>query len=386
LVLNRYADKYGFVDREKALKTLKAEEKTKKDQEELVSWKRKNPEVPEDMFLRDTSDSVYNPLVINTRRAELYAMNSKPYRRGYFDWIDQVDGPTEWVDDPNGPMKCGLFLDKDGAYQEHSKKLRNNVYQDWEIGGDGQRRKIFYPLNNNLFRFGADPQRYKRVDNERRSAFAGHGFHLFDPNLDGNKSDHNKWISYNFMLQFHMRPQEFEEAGEHLIKAMWYYGAGIFPETSVTSLSQYLVSRGYGPFLFLAQDIPEEDLRIGKQEDYGASSTEEVIDTYVRWCKKFINRHGSRVKFEETLEDMADFDPKDTKKFDLAVSAGYTGLATMVVPTDFHMQVDQVDSWVDEFEYQEGGARAVFDRLDDVDDKGKTKHVEKSVWDILDGV
>jgi hypothetical protein len=175
---------------------------------------------------------------------------------------------------------------------------------------------------------GGDPISYKARGVDPRLSKGGlHIFREFDPEVDSNKP-REEWESYNFVVQYLHRPDEFEMFGEDVIKMLRFWSCSINPEDNVQALRQHLDSRGYGRFVMYRRDFNDVAISGNGDLDRPVRSNEEVISTYVRKLNTFFNRHGHRVMFPELLEQALIFDPNDTQKFDCLVSAGYTIMAS----------------------------------------------------------
>lgn len=353
-VENNFVDKYGHVDREKARAYILADrESVKHDRKEYVSRMRKSPLSIQEAFIKDATKCLFNVQVLNDVRNKLARLRSKPYVVGNFVWVNEQFGEVEFVEDVvNGRFKVALLLNDEGefcSYNVKSKKLKNAVGRIQTVK-KGKEVTEYYPLNGDKFRMGCDPIKYKKSFDPRVSKFAAHGFHMYDPQLDQAK-DHNDWVSYNYFFQYRNRPDDPEDAFWDMVKVMFYYGMPCFPETNVTDFTLFLVSNGLEKFILNINDIPDHILESKKQVDHGAASTDEVIEKYVALLITFINRHGMRFKFEETVEDWYEFDSKKTNQFDCAVSSGFTQLAIQCTLPDFaELRVDEISDWFDSYD------------------------------------
>lgn len=379
-VENQFANEFGFVDREKATANILLDrESVKHNRRELVSRMRKSPLSIKEAFLKDATKCLFNVQVLNDNRNELQRQKTPKWVAGYFKWEGEKDGNVIFVEDNVFPkFKLGILLNEQGSnnpYQENSTKLRNNVKAIKKFK-DGQPYNEYFPLNGHLFRLSADPIKFKRTHDPRASKFGGTGFHLYDHNLDGYKKDYNEWHSYNYMMVYQHRPDDPLDAYEDMIMAMRYFGAPIFPEDNITEFTLHLVSRGYKNFILNANMIPEDILEAKNRSEYGAASTDEIIEKYTSLLMTFINKHGRRNKFMELVDDWYDFDTKNTTKFDLAVASGFNQLALQCTLPDFEEFIhDEISDWVHRFDNNDNQAHPI------LGSEGGDTHI----LDLLDG-
>ena len=347
----QFADVYGVIDRDKAMAYhINARKDREHDRYALASWIRKNPLYENEFFITDAGKSLFNVYVLTERLQELYSMKRHPYLRGNFYWVDgKVDGLVDFRIDPdNGRFLVSKLLDVKKGRKSTDGNTANNV--SYYVMADG--KKQWMPGNNRFYRMSSDPIKYSRTKDPRASKMAMHGFELYNPAID-NGVDVKEWQTHNVIFEYIHRPQDPEIAYEDCIMAMRYYGCSILIETNIKELVQHLHQRGYSEFIIHRQRMGTEFIG-GKQMDDGLTSNSEVIHAYTTRIISFINKHGHRLKFPRTIEQLLEFDPTNTTKFDAVVSFGYVLMASEIQLED-DTEVEDVNDWFDE--YDESGVR-----------------------------
>lgn len=343
---NKYADIYGFVDKEKS-RVFQLNERHAREHDPIAlnAYIRKNPITEDEAFLTDAGKCVFNAHVIDTRVQQLNAMPRQPYIRGNFYWVDGIrDGKVAFErDDISGKFQVTMLLDGIGEEFDWCRKLANNV--DYELDADGN--KEWYPKNDNYFGIGADTIKWTTTDDPRASKAAAHGFLKYQDILDKDKPK-EEWISYNFIFQYHARPDDPKDFPEDMIMAMRYYGCSINPESNLTDFAGYIETRGYRRFLTRTKHF-DATVITGKKDETVLTSHPEIVNSYINKIQSFINTHGMRFPFRDTYNQCKHFLPKERTRFDLVVSMGFT-LLQLERKYEDEIPEDEPSAWMDEYQ------------------------------------
>lgn len=301
---------------------------SKNTEEDKVEEIRKYPWTWFEAKLTSVAKCHFNAMILTARLEEIYAapVNSL-YIRGNFSWKSGIkDTEVEWTrDDIAGRFQASWFPDEEGNTFQGEKKILNNIGEDWEDG-----KHYWFPKNDRLFAAGGDPYKYKvKSKDPRLSKGAAHIFRKYDPAVDMGKKPED-YQSYNFVMQYLNRPDDWEIYAEDMIMMVRFWGCSFLPEDNITDLRQHFDKRGYGRFIMYKRDFTEDVIKSNTLfEDVTKTvrSNEEIINSYTRKLHAFFNRHGKRIPFPEILEQALVFDNQFTQKSDCVVSAGFTLIA-----------------------------------------------------------
>ncbi|MGC3945338.1 MAG: hypothetical protein QM762_12630 [Chryseolinea sp.] len=342
------ADKFGVIPREAAYaKIMNEREPVKEDNAKLTLLMRKNPTTVEEAFLRDQTKCQYDVMILSKRISELERMKNKPGRKYSLEWVNgKIDGDVELVEYKDGPLT--LYYDPDVMWSK-SRKLLNAC----ESFIDDNNKRIWLPVNNDLFRSATDPIRFVKSDDKRASQMAAHGMMRYIPDLDHGK-ELKDWISNNIMWEYLNRDTDPENDYENVIKLMRYFGHSIMPENNAGDFVKHLFSRGYQRFVIVRKNFDASVLinKFSKNSlnaDQAVHSNTEVIESYVRRTAAFIRRHGHRINSLALLKQLLEFDPKKPTKYDLAVSFGYAIISLEADLDEYDMSEKQAQQAVDLF-------------------------------------
>lgn len=340
-------------------KVISIRRASKKTESDLVKEVRKYPTSWFEAKMSTATNCQFNAQIITTRLQELMSMPALPFIRGNYQWVNEEDGDVEFVrDEIAGRFQVAWMPDMEGGMQESTRKIINNVRVEWEDG-----KAYYFPMNDELFVAGGDPIAYKakKGTNARLSKGGAYIFRKWDQSVDPTGKPIEEWESYNFVVQYLSRPDEFEMYAEDMIKMVRYWGCSINAEDNVQALRQHFDGRGYGNFIMYRSDLVgvlTQNRTTGAAAlDAPVKSNEEVITKYTSATNTFINRHGRRVMFPEYLQQCLTFDPADTQKSDAVVAGGFALLGNKSKNNDTNEKTVDIGNYFQM--YDVSGTRSV---------------------------
>lgn len=328
----QFADKYGKIDELRAKLFHDNERKAReKDHAEFLSYVRKNPREEREMFIVKSEHCHFDAYGLTQRYEAIMNLDVKPYRIGNFDWVNGIrHGKIEWI--PCFHPESEYEADKDTGemYCRHCRYvisylppegICNNVLTE-NYGTFTQ----YTPQNDIKFRAGLDPFQNSLVLDESRGSKAGFYIKLkYDPILDNPEEPTYKHFTDAPCLEYLSRPEDVYDMFEDVLKALWYYGCPILPETNKPAFKEWLKQNGYGGFLLMKpKGITTSDDVLKPNNDGGANSTSPMISHYTDLIQSDVKRNVNKYCFPRLIYQLLHFDNSETKKWDAAVAWGFT--------------------------------------------------------------
>lgn len=330
----QFADKYGVIDRVKAQLYHDAERKSReKDHKELMSYIRKFPRTEAEMFIVRSDNCHFDAYSITQRLEAIKHMEIKPYRFGNFEWKDGVRH-TEVIWMPCGHPESEYEEDRDTYIKicrhcrfcvsyippaDECNQVTSQYYGDF---------KSYAPLNEVKYSAGADPyvnDLNLLVDRGKGSLAAMYIKMKYDPLIDNPEDPAYKHITDAPILEYLCRPSEVYDMYEDVLKAIWFYGCKIFPETNKPGLKNWLRDNGYEDFLVVKpKGITKNDDYLKLTQDGGATSSVPMIQHYTDLTESDVKRNVHKYPFPRLLYQLLHFNNAETQKYDAAVGWGFT--------------------------------------------------------------
>ncbi len=143
--------------------------------------------------------------------------------------------------------------------------------------------------------------------------------------------------------EYYDRPELPDEAYEDLVKEIIFLGKLNIVEANAPYVATRLLEEGLGYYMIVKDEngilttwkrhmgLPHESEKSYQLIRTTANSNnKEMLETIVRLIKNYIERaragekdYGATIKAERLLEQLMNFDPEDTKLFDLVMAFGY---------------------------------------------------------------
>lgn len=294
----RHMDKYGKSNTEKARAEILQERLAVEDNPRVLSQrKRKEPLEEREAFQADAESCVFsNPVKLNERYDELKWVKPQ-YKVGNFQWKGgERDADVEFVEAPNG-----RFM----VMWEPPEEMRNLCIKR----ADG-----FEPNNKEHGCVGIDPYDHTFLTKEsekRMSMGAICGVKKFSPLIETPVDNAPAFL---YLTRPDMPHMFYEDA----IMVLKYYGWQALIENNKANIFDYFNDRGYSRY---AAWLPGKDKpgigNFSRSKGGGVNGyIAEIID-------QFLNDHLQNVYFEVLIEQILEFTPIDTTKYDAVMAFGY---------------------------------------------------------------
>lgn len=312
----------GKTDQEESLRRLNNKRKKLEatgDRFKIAAFKRKYPYNWAEAKMRGVEQATFDAIILNERENYLNQLsdNKKPYTVGNFDWVDQVDGLVYFRATPNGRWKVRLLPDADF-----------NNFVTTTHRWDSLKKKIvpnFFPGKEFHFCGATDPvdQGQEVTDLKRASMAAAYVYWKGDTHMEHNQGK-NYEPGGNFIAQYLARPSDVRQYFEDMIMMCRFYGMRLLIEKNKVSIINHFRDRGYGAFVM---ERPLTTVTSRGQVVPGIPGTTDVRNMYVERLQSFVVDNGHNIYFEELIQQMLDYEPKNIRKLDCLVAAGMTLLA-----------------------------------------------------------
>lgn len=332
-------DEYGMDCKEESIAEFKARRQAHErsgDTTDLLGEKRANPFTIDEALLPESSGGVYNQLIlsdsvqkIDYHNLECHTYENIPqlYRLKWENPETKDKVIAEQYDSKTGKDKS-LYRFEFSWLPPDSTMMNRVEAQGTVITPFGMQTR-FIPKNSVNFGVAVDPvDHFAVVDEVRASKFSANGFWKYDP-INEQKADlPDYWPSGSFIFRYVQRIKN-EVMYEDMVMACHLLGCKILYENNKPGIGTYFINRGYTAFL----DGWEGSEKNGK---YGIAASGQAIGKYVETTEAWIEDEKNGLKsdwrrcpFKEILTQWMNFNPKDTKKYDEAVSASYTLLSCL---------------------------------------------------------
>ena len=142
---------------------------------------------------------------------------------------------------------------------------------------------------------------------------------------------------------FH-RPELPDEAFEDFIKMVIFYGVAVVVEGNASYVATRMLEEGLGHYMFVKDDngnlvLWERWMGLAHEEDKkyqliritaNSAFTRDMLEMIVRLIKQYIEEppkgerdFGKTIKSERLLRQLMDFNPEDTRRYDLVMAFGW---------------------------------------------------------------
>lgn len=316
-----FFDEYGFSEVDKANAYHEAElDKISDDPVAVVSYKQKNPRNEQEAFWFTGHKCIYNAEILHTAKER--CLENPQTVRGDLFWKEK-DKEVGWIPNAlNGKWYLSHVIEDSNLVQINSGS-----------------RTTFTPNAAHKRVIGFDPFAVADVSDENKGSDAAivvyqkYDFHT--------PEDHCN----TFIATYCNRPATPEDAYEDCLMAAFFFGAKILVETNKGNFLYYSKLRGYkwgydnneNDFML---SRPESTLKPNQNATEGIYMTAGIIEQYTDLTAEHIRNNGYKLKHVELIDDFLNYNPKKTKKYDLAVAAG---LALLGAEAKIDVQLETIE-------------------------------------------
>lgn len=308
-----YFDEYGYSLREKAKTYHDAErEKFEDDVDGLVGYKQKNPYTFDEAFHYGGVKCIYNSQILYAAKNFIANTDRKLTRRGDFVWKIK-DKEAQFVDNEiNGRWEVSYLPDNCN-----------------EVKIQAGQRPTFSPVHSSKRVCGMDPFANSNIADDNKGSFGAAAiYNKFDFNIPEELCD-------TFIAIYKYRAATVEECMEDILTGCFFYSCPILLETNKggDSAKSYAKLRGYkwgydsNPDDFILEQPESTMSKSAQSPGEGLYMTEGVKIQYTNATATHVVKHGHKLKFNTIIDELLEYDPKATKKFDVAVAVGLALIA-----------------------------------------------------------
>jgi len=274
---------------------------------------RMNPFDEREMFMSALTACIYNSFKLN-EQLDWLGWN-KMTERGNLVW-ENGDKQYTQKELPSGEIQ--LIINKliwvphdNGNYEKvigWEPKSSNDVYE---------RNGYFVPNANYSMRIGADPFKYDKTKDNRKSNCAAYAYQmpdLINPNYE---------YSDMFVLRYVGRPSTTDLANDFVLRMAWYCGCQVLFERNVNHWKSYFAAQKCSGFIMWLRDEVEPGIYTDGKGG--------VVQTICDYTEAYIEKNIKKVYFKDLLGEKAGwlgFEVADTQKYDDAMGAGFCLIAT----------------------------------------------------------
>lgn len=338
-------DKYGDCNEKEALRIVMKDRSAKKTPADIQTHKRQYPLDWKEMFDNAGAGSVFPNLRLNILLNELHEndiMGIRPYKEGNLRW--KIATYEEGVR-PKGSF-CEVYFEELTPYEISIGKVGSiRIFTDLEeIAGlkhllnrpflqDIRKGQLLAPHPDTLGVISVDPVDYALASDVRQGSLNGsYGGFVYDQNIDSIAQDK---ITNLPLYEYNFRHENPDRIMEDMIKATLYWGFYAIIEGNKKWLYTEFKQHGLQNFLMVKQaDGSITPWKSGAEKKGGnnmISTDKEMINVYCRAINNYFAEPKSKdftdwLALQKSIplaKQLIDFDPMDTRRFDLGVSFGY---------------------------------------------------------------
>lgn len=337
-------NKYGECNQDKARQLILAERKTKVTPTDLIAHKRQYPLDWNDMFGNIGADAAFDNYRIVPRHDELKIRDQQGIR-------DYKEGNLRWEvsswEEGKRPEKqfCKVYFEELTPKQiangevgsikifhdlEEIPALRHllNKYPEHKKNRNG----LPCPDDNSTCISSIDPVDYKIASDVRQGSKNGSfGGFIQDLNMDNIAE---KAITNTPLFEYNYRHEDPDRILEDMIKICIYWDSYMIIEGNKGWLYTEFKNHGLQNYLLVKQAngtiTPWQDYKELHGGNKMINTDEQMISIYMRAISRYIAApklggidYLQIFNSKDCLKQLEEFDPLNTKRFDLAVALGY---------------------------------------------------------------
>ncbi len=273
---------------------------------------RMNPFDEREMFMSALTGCIYNSFKLNE---QLYWLGwNNMTERGNLVW-DGGDKFYKQKELPNGTIELSInkliwVANENGKYEKvigWFPKKENDVYE---------KNGFFVPNSKYAVRIGADPFKYDKTKDNRKSNCAAYAYQM--PDL----IDSNYPYSDTFVMRYVDRPSTTDLSNDYVLRMAWYCGCQVLFERNVNHWKAYFESQKCSGFLMWLNGEVEPGIYTDGKGN--------VVQTICDYTESYIEKDIQKVYFKELIGEKSGwlgFEVGDTQKYDDAMGSGIALIA-----------------------------------------------------------
>ena len=282
-----------------------------KDTNALAEHKRQFPWEVSEAFRVMTNNCSFDAERLYQQREWNDLHGGRLITRGNFMWVGDFGGDVRFVPSKTGRWRVSWI---DPNEENHNKRI--------------YRLSKVYPGNMDTLVSGCDPYDHSQTTDGRRSNGAIYSFKLYNP------AETN---SYIFIAEYINRPSTVFEFYEDVLKQCIFYGHQVLAENNRVGLINWFIEKGFETYLMRRPEVTHTSSSRSQRTPGVPTSGDVVRDAMINMLEMYVydtcgfdqeSGEGGTLFFNNLVDDLLQFDANDWQKYDAAVAAGLTLLAT----------------------------------------------------------
>lgn len=346
-------DKYGICNEKEAMKRNQAiREGAKSNPRDLQALTRQYANDEREAWATAGAGSVYDNMRLGELLADIEidgrADTESPYQEGRLEWTNPL-----WESGFRNRRRKGEFCKVKFVPLTEEELMRGEVgrfrlyrnipvlHQNACLSNGRDEWNNLLPPQRFIYFGGADPTNYAAASEViEGSKNAHYTMNMQDERLDSLL----RQVSTKIILsEYYHRPELPDEAYEDLVKEIIFFGKLNIVEANAPYVATRLLEEGLGYYMIVKDEngvmttwkrhmgLPHEpDKNYQLIRNTSNSSMKELLETLVRLVKNYIERvkpgekdYGKTILSDRLLTQLMNFNPEDTKLFDLHMAWAY---------------------------------------------------------------
>lgn len=348
-------DEYGNCDTRKSYEQNEAERdqaRQSNNKQKLQSLIRQAARNEREAWYMGTQGSIFDPLRLAILEQDLdeKLRSGKYFKQGELQWVVPLWEAGRKDKRPKGVFDRVKFVEtsehdlqngKTGRYREYYEVL--NIWKNLPLTtGRDDYNNVLPPKKFNMV--GAvDPTDFRDTGNATEgSTNSMHAMAVHDETMN---TYNRSVVTKIFNCEYFYRPDNPEEFYQDVVKFIIYTGALVIVEANNGWLAERLEDEGLGHYMLFKNSDgilckykanhkqtknPLKHIRTLK------SGGVDTVADFILYIKNYIQEadknlgeidYGEMIHSERLIKQLMDFDPDDTKRFDLVITMGYTLMA-----------------------------------------------------------
>lgn len=366
-------DKYGKCNEQDAKNKIDSERESLKDRpKEYLKKVREYANNKKEAWSVADSSALFNPIRLSELEFELEELqrSGQTFQQGELQWENPLWEVGKKDKRPKGEFGRvrAIYLSKDAVLNGEKGKMREyeplqrSLQNASLLRGKDEWGNLLPPKRFNCVG-GIDPADYRVPETDGEySNIAMYSMIVHD---ELTNTQNGRVATKIINAEYFARPDNPEEWYQDIVKHIIYYGCLVIIESNNGTIATRLEDEGLGHYMLFKNDEGvlvryranhNKSLKLIKNVKSGGVDTIADIILYIKNYLLEANPkfgeidYGATIKSERLLKQLKEFDPEDTKKFDLVMAFGYllmcheNYLALLTIREDNRYQSTQINS------------------------------------------